>query len=94
MSIPRGTDQWWMEVIGLKNAGSQFQRMVEWVLRDHPYAEPYIDDIIIGSKGESEEEMIENHERDLRAVLATLAKHKLYVDPRKAHLFMREVEFC
>jgi hypothetical protein len=68
--------------------------MMEWVLKDHECADPYIDDKIIGSKGSTEEEMLENHESDLRAVLATLAKQKLYVDPRKAHLFMREVEFC
>ena len=69
--------------MGLKNAGAQFQRMMEWVLRDHPYADPYIDDIIFGSRGATEQEMLDNHERDLKAVLATLAKHKLYVDPER-----------
>jgi hypothetical protein len=37
--------------MGLKNAGAQFQRMMEWVLRDHDTADPYIDDILIGSTG-------------------------------------------
>ena len=68
--------------------------MMEWILRDHPHADPYIDDIIIGSTGENMEECIINHERDLRAVLVDLATHKIFVDPRKAKLFMEEVEFC
>ena len=94
MSTPKGTYQWRVQVMGLKNAGAQFQRMMEWVLREHECADPYIDDIIIGSTGETLEEAIENHERDLHAVLMTLAKYQIYVDPKKAHLFMQEVEFC
>jgi hypothetical protein len=80
--------------MGLKNAGAQFQRMMEWVLRDLDQADPYIDDILVGSTGATEEEVLENHERDLRQVLETLAEHKIFVDPRKSHLFLREVEFC
>ena len=80
--------------MGLKNAGAQFQRRMEWVLREHDCADPYIDDIIIGSTGDTLDEAIARHEQDLRAVLTTLARHKIFVDPKKAHLFMREVEFC
>jgi hypothetical protein len=94
MSTPKGTYQWRVQVMGLKNAGAQFQRMMEWILRDHDFADPYIDDIIVGSNGSNDDELISNHEKDIRAVLETLAEHQIYVDPRKAHLFMREVEFC
>ena len=34
MSTPRGTKQWSVLVMGLKNGGAIFQRMMEWVLRD------------------------------------------------------------
>ena len=34
MSSPIGTVQWKVLSMGLKNAGSQFQRMMEWVLQD------------------------------------------------------------
>ncbi len=37
---------------------------------------------------------IANHERDVRTVLNTLKVNELIVDPRKAHMFMKEVEFC
>ena len=94
MSTPLGTMQWKVLVMGLKNGNAMFQRMMEWVLKDHPSTDPYVDDIIVGSVGSTEEELIQNHKRDLCAVLDTLAEHKLVVDPKKSHLFMREVEFC
>jgi hypothetical protein len=94
MSTPKGTFQWKVQVMGLKNAGAQFQRTMELVLTEHNCADPYMDDIIIGSSGSSEEECIANHERNLGVVLTTLAYHKIPVDPRKAKLFMQEVEFC
>ncbi len=71
-----------------------FQRMMEWVLQDLENADPYVDDIIIGSNGGTWEEVIANHERDVRTVLNTLKVIELIVDPRKAHMFMKEVEFC
>jgi hypothetical protein len=94
MSTPRGTKQWKVLVMGLKNGNAMFQRMMEWVLRDHENADPYVDDIIVGSTGNTPEEVVVNHERDLRAVLETLRKYELVADPKKVHLFMREVEFC
>ena len=94
MSTPKGSYQWKVLVMGLKNGNAMFQRMMEWVLQDLENADPYVDDIIIGSSGVSWEEVITNHERDVRAVLSTLRKNELIVDPRKAHMFMKEVEFC
>ena len=55
-------------------------------------ADPYVDDIIIGSTGDTEEELLRNHDRDLREVLDLLEDAELVADPRKAKLFMREVE--
>ena len=67
---------------------------MEWVLRDLDNADPYVDDIIIGSTGDTEEELMENQERDLRALLQVLKKEELVVDPKKANLFLREFEVC
>ena len=80
--------------MGMKNGNAMFQRMMEWVLRDIENADPYVDDIIIGSNGDTEEELMENHYRDIHRVLETLGIQQLIVDPRKANMFMREVEFC
>jgi hypothetical protein len=38
---------------GAKNGNAMFQKMLEWVLRDIDNADPYVDDIIIGSTGKS-----------------------------------------
>ena len=86
--------RWKVLVMGLKNGNAIFQRVMEEVLREEEYADPYVDDIIIGSTGDTEEALLNNHEADLRRILQVLAANKLVADPRKAHLFMREVEFC
>ena len=93
MSTPKGSYQWKVLVMGLKNGNAMFQRMMEWVLRDIENADPYVDDIIIGSTGASWEEVLVSHQKDVRKVLDTLKEHILIVDPRKANMFMKEVEF-
>ncbi len=52
MSTPRGSFQWNVLVMGLKNGNAMFQRMMEWFHRDLENANPYVDDIIIRSTGE------------------------------------------
>ena len=61
MSTPRGTMQWKVLVMGLKNGNAMFQRMMEWVLRDLDFADPYVDDIVVGSTAETEEELLVQH---------------------------------
>jgi len=56
-------------------------------------ASAYIDDILVGSKVEEGEDLLEKHNKDLRRVLDVLRQNKLVVD-QKCHLFVREVEFC
>ncbi len=58
--------------MGLKNGNAMFQRMMEWVLRNLENADPYVDHIIIGSTGAFMEEIMANHEKDVRAVLKVL----------------------
>ncbi len=79
---------------GSENGNAMFQRMIEWVLRDLENADPYFDDIIIGSTRENMEEIMANHEKDVRAVLRVLREENLIVDPKKSNMFMGEVEFC
>ena len=63
--------------MGLKNAGSQFQRMMQWVLRDLPNVDPYWDDTLIGSMGDNLEEIIQNHYTDVFMVMETLQSQTL-----------------
>ena len=59
-------------------------------------ADPFVDDIIIGSGTENmtEDELIEAHEKDLHRVLSELDKHNMVCKPTKASLFVKEVEFA
>ena len=86
ISTPLGPMQWKVVPMGAKNGNAVFQRMMEDLLgpvRDG--ADPFVDDIIIGS---------EAHEKDLRRVLSELDKQNMVCKPTKASLFMKEVEFA
>jgi len=61
--------QWKVLVLGMKNASTQFQRIMEWVLRDISNAHPYIDDNIVGSNGKTVEELTDNQRKEIRRVL-------------------------
>ena len=83
--------------MGAKNGNAAYQRMKEDLLgpvRD--CADPFVDDIIIGSSTEdmTEDELIEAHEEDLPRVLGELDKHNMVCKPTKASAFVREVEFA
>ena len=97
MSTPLGPMQWKAVPMGAKNGNAAFQCMMEDLLgpvRD--CADPFVDDIIIGSSTEdmTEDELIEAHEKDLRRVLSELDKHNMVCKPTKASLFVKEVEFA
>ena len=92
---PLGIFQWKVNVMGLKNASVQFQRMMDDVLKDvKDIADCYIDDIIVGTVIREGHDLFEDHDKDLRRVLAVLEEQKLVVDIGKCKLFVPEVEFC
>ena len=97
MSTLLGPMQWKVVPMGAKTGNAAFQRMMVHLLgpvRD--CADPFVDDIIIGSGTEdmTEDELIEAHEKDLRKVLSELDKHNMVCKPTKASLFVKEVEFA
>ena len=94
MSTPLGLFRWKVLPMGLKNGNAIFQRVMDWVLRDQGCANAYIDDVIIGSTGGTPEEVLANHDRDLRQVLDTLGQHQMRVNMKKPQLFMNSVQFC
>ena len=97
MSTPLGPMQRYVVGMGVKNGNAAFQRMMEDLLQPvRDRADPFVDDIIIGSGTEdrTNDELIEAHEKDLRRVLGVLDKHSMVCKPTKASLFEREVEFA
>ena len=101
MCTPCGPVQWTVMPMGLKNAPSFFQRMMEDVLfTAHPelraFVSVYIDDIIIATEGEglTEAELVALHEKQLNQVLDILNANQLICGPKKGKLFLKSVEFC
>ena len=85
--------QWRVMPMGIKNGPAIFQRVMDHVLQGLDCADVYIDDIIIGSSGATEEELLANHDRDVRAVLDRLRKEELVASVSKTDFFVRSVEF-
>ena len=97
MWTPLGPMQWKVVPTGAKNGNAAFQRMMEDLLGPvWDCADPFVDDIIIGSGTEemTEDELIQAHEKDLRRVLSELDKHNMVCKPTKASLFVKGVEFA
>ena len=83
--------------MGAKNWNASLSRMIEDLLQPvRDCADPFVDDIIIGSGNEdiTDNELVEAHEKDLRRVLGVSDKHSMVSKPKKASLFVREVEFA
>ena len=57
-------------------------------------AHVYIDDIITGSSGDTEEGLLANHNRDVHAVFDRLRKEELFASVSKTNFFVSSVEFC
>ena len=72
---------------GLKNAGQDFQRMMDEIMGDIPHVFVYIDDILIASTTPTE------HIEDLRQVFDTLDANGLVVNPAKCVLGRDSLEF-
>ena len=80
--------------MGLKNAPQQFQQMIDDRLAPvRDIATAFIDDILVGTTVPEGDDLVTAHERDLRRVLEKLKEDKFVVDPGKAKLFVRQVEY-
>ena len=86
--------QWRVMPMGIKNGPAIFQRVMVHVLKGLDCADIYIDDIIICSSSEMEEELLANHDRDVRAVLDKLRKEESGASVSKSDFFVRSLEFC
>jgi cleavage and polyadenylation specificity factor subunit 1 len=72
---------------GLKNSAQAFQRLMDGVLRDIPFAFVYLDDILIASKSEEE------HQQHLRYIFSLLSANGLVVNRDKCVFGVTEIDF-
>ena len=72
---------------GLKNAAQTFQRFMDNVFRDLPFAYVYLDDMLLESSSSDE------HAKHLRQLFGRLADYGLVVNPHKCVLGQSSLEF-
>ena len=72
---------------GLKNAGQDFQRLMDEILGDIPRVFVYIDDILVAS------ETLDQHYDDLKNVFSILEQHGMVINRAKCVLAQPVVEF-
>ena len=102
MCTPCGTVQWTVMPMGLKNAPSMFQKMMENVLfqkhkspGSQEFCSIYIDDLLIATPlGENFDECLKKHEEQVRKVLEVFRQQKLVCRPKKGKRILQSVEFC
>ena len=78
--------------MGLKNAGIQFQMMLDDRLEPvRDVADAYMDDIIIGTRVKEGDDLFAQHDKDVRRVLDVLNDELLIADKEKCEFFVPEV---
>ena len=84
-----GSYQWNVLTFGLTNAVAAFIKVMEQTLRKHigKCCIVFVDDIIIYSK------TLEQHEKDLMAVLSTMQEAQFYVNWAKSEILTKEITY-
>ena len=84
---PFGLFEYTRMPFGLKNAAQTFQRFMDSVFRDLPFAYVYLDDILVASTSADE------HCNHLRQIFQRLSDYGLVVNPQKCILGKATLEF-
>ena len=84
---PFGMFEFLVMPFGLKNAGNTFQRLMDQIFGDIPYAFVYVDDILVFSKD------LSTHVEHLRDILQLCRDHGLTVSCDKCEFAVSSIEF-
>ena len=87
ITTPFGLFEFVKMPFGLRNAAQSFQRFMDQVLRDLPFAYTYIDDILVASSSPEE------HKQHLRAVLERFSEHGIVINPSKCEFGVPQLTF-
>ena len=94
MNVAGKRYQWRVMPMGIKNGPAIFERVMDHVLQGLDCADVYIDDIISGSSGATEEELLANHNRHVCAVLDRLDRLLQLAKPISLFLRLSFVAMC
>ena len=87
VTTPFGLFIFRMMPFGLRNASQTFQRLMDMALHDLPFAQSYIDDLLVASKCHSE------HIQHVQQVLKRLEEFGMHVNARKCEFFRDSVVY-
>ena len=87
VTTPFGLFEFTRMPFGLCNAPQTFQRFMDSIFRDLPFACSYIDDILIASNN------IEEHKEHVKCVLERLNSHRLHISLDKCEFAVSEITF-
>ena len=87
LTTPFGLYEFPRMSFGLRNAAQTFQRFIDEVLLGLDFSYPYLDDVLIASKDESE------HLTHLKTVFERLREYGVVVNPSKCMFGVEEVDF-
>ena len=73
--------------MGLRNSAQTFQRFIDNILRDLPFAYAYVDDVLVASKSPEE------HKKHLRLVLERLQSHGVTINASKSIFGQAKLKF-
>ena len=85
--IPFGLWEFLRMPFGLKNAAQSFQRLMDGILRDIPFAFVYLDDILVASRSSQE------HAQHLEQLFKLLSANGLVINKAKCIFGAEELEF-
>ena len=91
---PWGVYMWLVLPMGVKNGPAMFQRMVQSCITHLPFARVYVDDNIVGSRGNTPHDQLEAHYHHVRMTLEAFRKYRLTLKGVKCFLFMLMIKFC
>jgi len=86
---PFGLWEWIVMPMGCRNAPATHQRRISLALKDHigKFCHVYLDDIVIWLQS------IDEHKKNVAAVLDALCRTHLYCSMKKSNLFCSEIDF-
>ena len=92
-STPYGRYKWLRLPFGLSASAEIFQKHVDQALEGLAGVLNIVDDVLIYGKGETEEEAVKDHDKNLHTLLERCRAQGIALNPEKLKIRVKEVKF-
>ena len=89
-----GRYKWKRMPFGIKPASEIFQQKLDQIIEGLPGTARIADDILVWSDGETEEQALHNHDKNLEKLLQRAECNNMKMDPQKLKYRQREVKYA